>query len=111
MHLDVVVDQLGQLVEIAVDALLEDALDEHLPQVHTRPADAAVGAGPDMLLEQREQLGPTSWVAVDTLQALQHSGDVVTGLRVELNVPDVDGPCCGCRLSTPLMRLLAASSG
>ena len=51
--------------------------------------DAAVGAGPHMPLEQGEQLGPAGRVAVDALQALQHSGDVVAGFRVGLDVAEV----------------------
>ena len=98
------VGQLRQAVEVAVNALLEQGQHENVPQLHAGTAPrrvelgrwllarvaAGVGRLQQVLLEQVEDALTQPAVAVDVLDALQHGGDIVAAAGVDLDVLDGD---------------------
>ena len=103
-HVDVLVGEFGEAVEIAVEGLLEQGQHEHDPQRHAGAAEGGVdlgrgglllrvggvGAVEEVLLEQREDLLAQRDVAVEVLDSLEGGGDVVAAGGVDLDLLDGD---------------------
>ena len=82
------VRQLLEEVEVAAEALLEDGQHQDPPHLHAGAAHLAIDAGPEVRVEQVDQLRPRSLVGVDQLEAPEHSWNVVAGSGVEVDLLD-----------------------
>ena len=100
-HVEVLVRQFRQAVEIAIDALLEQGQHEDAPQLHAGTAQRGIelavsgvggGAGrlQEVLLQQGEEAFADLEVAIDVLDALEDGRDIVATAGVDLDVLDGD---------------------
>ena len=84
----VVIGNVHQTVEVAVQALLENRQHQHAPQVHARTPRVPAHPGAGFRLEQGKQPTAKHRVGMQVLQAQQQRRDVVPGLRVNHQVLD-----------------------
>ena len=82
------VHDLPETVEVAPEALLQNAHHQNPPQVHPRAAGGPAAARKHVRLQKAEQLRPRRLVQVDRLNPDQERRDVVPRIRVQLDRPD-----------------------
>ncbi len=83
------VRDLPQTVEVAPEALLQNAHRQNPPQVHPRAARVPAAARKHVRVQKAEQLRPRPLVQIDRLNPEQKRRDVVPRLRVQIDRPDV----------------------
>ncbi len=72
------VSQLLEAIEIAVQSLLQHGQHQNLPEIHPRPAPAVISSRKDIRLQEFHHLPEHRVLHVQPLQAMENRWNVVT---------------------------------